>query len=142
MFIVSDAGPKGQSDTGDVKGRRVYFHIWRQRPRETFMANLLHSLQNMFLVSDGDNHCIKAFDQSGTFLYKFGKEGNQDGQFDMPFGLLVDSSCNLLVCDLGNDRVRQFALDGRFTGKNITHLSRPMAITNAPDGCILVSSDY
>ena len=98
--------------------------------------------KNMFLVSDGDNHCIKAFDQSGTFLYKFGKEGNQDGQFDMPFGLLVDSSCNLLVCDLGNDRVRQFALDGRFTGKNITHLSRPMAITNAPDGCILVSSDY
>ena len=98
--------------------------------------------QNRFLVSDTGNHCIKAFDQSGTFLYKFGKEGNQDGQFDMPFGLLVDSSCNLLVCDLGNDRVRQFALDGRFTGKNITHLSRPMAITNAPDGCILVSSDY
>ena len=62
--------------------------------------------KNMFLVSDGDNHYIKAFDQSGTFLYKFGKEENQDGQFDMPFGLLVDSSCNLLVCDLGNDRVQ------------------------------------
>ena len=94
----------------------------------------------MFLVSDGGNHCIKAFDQSGTFLYKFGEEGNQDGQFKLPHGLLVDSSNNLLVCDLGNNRVQQFSLDGRFTGKSITRLSKPMAITKAPDGRILVTS--
>ena len=96
--------------------------------------------KNMFLVSDRDNHCIKAFDQSGTFLYKFGKEGNQDGQFNRPRGLLVDSSNNLLVCDFGNSRVQQFSLDGRFTGKSITRLSKPMAITTAPDGRILVTS--
>ena len=96
--------------------------------------------KNMFLVSDGDNHCIKAFDQSGTFLYKFGKEGNQDGQFNRPRGLLVDSSNNLLVCDFGNSRVQQFSLEGRFTGKSITRLSKPMAITTAPDGRILVTS--
>ena len=97
--------------------------------------------KNMFLVSDGDNHCIKAFDQSGTFLYKFGKEGNQDGQFNLPRGLLLDSSNNLLVCDFGNNRVQQFALDGRFTGKSITHLSYPVAITKAQDGLILVTSN-
>ena len=96
--------------------------------------------KNMFLVSDRDNHCIKAFDQSGTFLYKFGKEGNQDGQFNLPRGLLVDSSNNLLVCDFGNSRVQQFSLDGRFTGKSITRLSMPVAITTAPDGRILVTS--
>ena len=96
--------------------------------------------KNMFLVSDRDNHCIKAFDQSGTFLYKFGKEGNQDGQFNRPRGLLVDSSNNLLVCDFGNSRVQQFSLDGRFTGKSIIRLSKPMAITTAPDGRILVTS--
>ena len=96
--------------------------------------------KNMFLVSDAGNHCIKAFDQSGTFLYKFGKEGNQDGQFNRPRGLLVDSSNNLLVCDFGNSRVQQFSLDGRFTGKSITRLSKPMAITTAPDGRILVTS--
>ena len=96
--------------------------------------------KNMFLVSDGASHCIKAFDQSGTFLYKFGKEGNQDGQFNLPRGLLVDSSNNLLVCDFGNNRVQQFSLDGRFIGKSITRLSQPMAITKAPDGRILVTS--
>ena len=96
--------------------------------------------KDMFLVSDGGNHCIKAFDRSGTFLYKFGKEGNQDGQFKMPLGLLVDSSNNLLVCDTDNNRVQQFSLDGRFTGRSITRLSQPMAITKAPDGRILVTS--
>ena len=96
--------------------------------------------KNMFLVSDLGNHCIKAFDQSGTFLYKFGKEGSQDGQFNPPRGLLVGSSDNLLVCDSGNNRVQQFSLDGRFTGKSITRLSKPVAITKAPDGRILVVS--
>ena len=29
--------------------------------------------KNMFLLCDEGNGCIKDFDQSGTFLYKFGK---------------------------------------------------------------------
>ena len=96
--------------------------------------------KKMFLLSDQGNHCIKAFDQSGTFLYKFGKEGSQDGQFNPPRGLLVGSSDNLLVCDSGNNRVQQFSLDGRFTGKSITRLSQPMAILTATDGRFLVTS--
>ena len=97
--------------------------------------------KNMFLVADGGNDFIKVFDQSGTFLYKFGKKGNQDGQFNKPLGMLVDSSNNLLVCDGYNDRVQQFSLDGRFTGKTITDLPGPVGIATAPDGRILVTSD-
>ena len=96
--------------------------------------------KNMFLVSDSDNNCIKVFDQSGTFLYKFGKIGNPDGKFLMPRGLLLDSSNNLLVCDCYNNRVQQFSLDGRFTGKTTTDLPRPVEIATAPDGRILVTS--
>jgi len=97
--------------------------------------------KNMFLVTDCGNDCIKVFNQSGTFLYKFGKQGNQDGQFDWPCGLLLDSSNNLLVCDRNNNRVQQFSLDGRFTGKTITDLPRPTGIATAPDGRILVTSE-
>ena len=96
--------------------------------------------KNMFLVSDTSNHCIKAFDPSGTFRYKFGEQGDQHGQFRRPRGLLVDSFNNLLVCDTENKRVQQFSLDGHFTGKCITPLPKPMAITKAPDGRILVTS--
>ena len=96
--------------------------------------------KNIFLVSDGGNNCVKAFDRSGAFLYKFGKQGNQNGQFDLPYLMHVDSSNNLLVCDFGNKRVQQFSLDGRFTGKSNAVLSYPVGITTAPDGSILVSS--
>ena len=96
--------------------------------------------KNMFFVFDEINHCIKTFDQSGTFLYKFGKKGNQDGQFNFLCGMLVDSSNNVLVCDSNNNRVQQFSLDGRFTGKSITHLPNPRGIATTPDGRILVTS--
>ena len=97
--------------------------------------------RNVFLVSDGANHCIKAFDQSGTFLYKFGKRGSKDGKFNYPYGMLVDSNNYLLVCDRGNNRVQQFSLDGRFTGKSIAEITKPIGIARTPDGRILVTSD-
>ena len=96
--------------------------------------------KDMFLVADGGNNCIKVFDQSGTFLYKFGKQGNQDGQFDWPYGMLLENSINLLVCDTSNNRVQQFSLDGRFTGKTVTDLPGPTLIATAPDGRILMTS--
>ena len=96
--------------------------------------------KNNFFVSDGGNQCIKAFDESGTFLHKFGKLGNQDGQFNNPSSLLIDSSNNLLVCDQLNNRVQQFSLDGRFTGKSITYLPYPRGIAATPDGRILVTT--
>ena len=93
-----------------------------------------------FFVYDDGNNCIKVFDQSGTFLYKFGKRVNEDGDLNNPCGMLLDSSNNLLVCDFDNDRVQQFSLDGRFTGKTITDLPSPIGIATAPDGRILVTS--
>ena len=54
--------------------------------------------------------------------------------------LQIDSSDNLLVCDQWNNRVQQFSLDGRFTGKSITHLSDPRGIAATSDGRILVTS--
>ena len=95
--------------------------------------------KNIFLVTERDNHVIKAFDASNTFLYKFGEKGNQDGQFNGPCGMCLDSSNNLLVCDYFNNRVQQFSLDGRFTGKTTVPLQGPLGIVTAPDGSILVS---
>ena len=79
--------------------------------------------KHMFPVCDGGNQCVKVFHQPGTFLYKFGKEGNQDGELNY---LLVDSSDNLR--DTDNDRVQQFSLDGRFTGESITRLPKPLEL--------------
>ena len=109
-------------------------------PGELYRPTNCIPYKNMFLVSDGNNDCIKVFDQSGTYLYMFGTQGNQDGQFDWPWGMLVDRSSNLLVCDRDNNRVQQFTLDGHFTGKTVTHLKDPTTIATAPDGRIFVTS--
>ena len=72
------------------------FTFGEKGPEKLCLPTCCIPYKNMFLVFDTGNQCIKAFDQSGTFLYKFGKEGNQDGQFNKLFGLLLDSSNNLL----------------------------------------------
>ena len=96
--------------------------------------------KNIFLVTERDNHVIKAFDSSNTFLCKFGEKGNQDGQFNLPGGTCLDGSNNLLVCDSDNNRVQQFSLDSRFAGKTTVPLKDPRRIVTAPDGRILVTS--
>ena len=96
--------------------------------------------KNIFLVTERDNHVIKAFDSSNTFLYQFGEKGNQDGQFNGACDMCFDDSNNLLVCDYDNNRVQQFSLDGRFTGKTAIPLQSPSDIVTAPDGRILVTS--
>ena len=96
--------------------------------------------KNIFLVTERDNHVIKAFDASNTFLYKFGEKGNQDGQFNSPRGMCLDSSYNLLVCDYFNNRIQRFSLDGHFIGKTTVPLQSSFQIVTAPDGRILVTS--
>ena len=96
--------------------------------------------KNIFLVTERDNHVIKAFDASNTFLYKFGEKGNQDGQFNSPRGMCLDGSKNLLVCDPDNNRVQRFSLEGHFRGKTTDPLQSPLHIVTAPDGRILVTS--
>ena len=98
------------------------------------------SYKNIFLVTERDNHVIKAFDASNTFLYKFGEKGNQDGQFNSPRGMCLDGSKNLLVCDPDNNRVQRFSLEGHFRGKTTLPLQSPLHIVTAPDGRILVTS--
>lgn len=97
------------------------------------------SYKDRFLVCDGGNNCIKVFGQSGTFLNKIGKQGDQDGQFNWPLGIHLDHSENLFVCDCNNNRVQQFSIDGRFTGKSASCLAYPTGIATTPDGRILVA---
>ena len=92
---------------------------------------------NMFILSDSRNHCLKVYDGSGRFLHKIGEEGEADGQLKRPWGLCVDKYDNVLVCDRGNNRIQQFTIDGRFTGKHV--VNKPWGITSTADGNILIS---
>ena len=58
----------------------------------------------------------------GSPLTAWGTHGDGPGQFDMPWGIAVDSDGSVYVSDWRNDRVQKFDPDGRFLaefdGKN------------------------
>ena len=122
------------------KEGEALFTIGDSGPERLSEPNCCISYKNIFLVTQRGNHVIKAFDSSNTFLYQFGEKGNQDGQFNGACDMCFDDSNNLLVCDYDNNRVQQFSLDGRFTGKTAIPLQSPSDIVTAPDGRILVTS--
>ena len=65
-------------------------------------------------VSDSFNNCIQKFDSYGNFVTKWGSYGTEQGQFDDPKGLDVDTSGYVYVADYGNHRIQKFDSDGNF----------------------------
>ena len=101
-----------------------------------------------FMVSDSDEHCIKVFNREGQFQYKFGMQGQGDGEFNHPGYLLVNESLHLFVCDRHNHRVQVFELNGKFIGKFGTKGSKlgefhnPMSVAVLSNGRIVVSDEF
>ena len=98
--------------------------------------------QNMFIVSDTYNDCLKIFNCSGILLYKIGVKGKDDGQLLRPQGLCIEKCGdhkNILVCDSGNGRIAKFSTEGYFVGKTVTKFQDPIAIATTPDNRVLVS---
>ncbi|XP_022793862.1 protein lin-41-like [Stylophora pistillata] len=136
-IVVTDC--KNQRVQVMSKEGETIFTIGDRGPERLSKPHGCIAYKSIFLVTERDTQSIQAFDSSGTLLYKFGENGNQNGQFNTLSGMCLDSSNNLLVCDLNNNRVQQFSLDGRFTGKTVVPLQGPIRIVTAPDGRILVS---
>lgn len=72
-----------------------------------------------FLVADGyGSYSIQRYDSDGNFVSHFGKEGDQDGQFNLPHGIWIDDRENetgenlIVVADRANNRLQWFKLDG------------------------------
>lgn len=54
---------------------------------------------------------------SGVFLYMFGREGVNPGEFKHPRGITTDNEGFILVADSGNSRIQVFRADGCY----VTH---------------------
>ena len=100
------------------------------------------------IVSDSHEHCINVFDRVGNFLYKFGKKGKEDGEFNNPHCLSVDKAGHLMVCDAGNHRVQVFEQSGKFItkfgtkGSGIGEFNGPVSTAVLSDGRIVVTDFY
>jgi sugar lactone lactonase YvrE len=63
-------------------------------------------------VADSGNHRIVVFDGNEAVL-RFGEFGDQQGQFNEPWGIAVDDAY-IYVADTWNHRIQKFTLDGEF----------------------------
>ena len=68
-----------------------------------------------FYVSDGyGNSRVIKFSKDGTYLFEWGKFGNNEGEFNIPHGIDLDNAGNIYVADRENNRIQKFDGNGNF----------------------------
>jgi DNA-binding beta-propeller fold protein YncE len=65
-------------------------------------------------VTDTNHQQVQVFDKSGALVFKFGKKGTGQGQFQFPYGITSDKNGNIYVADLYNNRISIFDEKGKF----------------------------
>jgi DNA-binding beta-propeller fold protein YncE len=63
-------------------------------------------------VADGANDRIQKFTSNGNFTTQWGRFGDNEGEFNLPSDVAVDSSGDVFVADSGNSRIQVFKRAG------------------------------
>ncbi len=72
-------------------------------------------LQRVYVV-DTRKHLALVYNMEGKFLFEFGGRGTEDGKFNFPANLFIDSAGKVYVTDM-NFRVQIFDAEGKFLSK-------------------------
>jgi uncharacterized protein (TIGR03437 family) len=100
-----DGGPASQAEIGAIQGIAV-------------------DAAGNFYLSDTDHHRVRKVSSSGiistvagTGIAGFSGDGGiaTAAQLNLPYGLAVDTAGNLYIADLGNNRIRRVAVDGKIS---------------------------
>ncbi|XP_078594750.1 tripartite motif-containing protein 2-like [Branchiostoma floridae x Branchiostoma japonicum] len=99
--------------------------------------------RGVIYVTDRFAHKIFAFDLDGNLALSFGRQGENDGEFESPAGVALDPAGNVIAGNAGDGRVQVFEPDGSFvrnvataTGKS----ARGVAVT--PEGLYVAVACY
>ncbi|MCP4350603.1 MAG: 6-bladed beta-propeller [Desulfobacterales bacterium] len=96
-------------------------------------------------VADSSNHRIQQFDLNGNFLEKWGSYGSENGNFDSPADIAVDSQSNFYIADSGNHRIQKFDSSGAFIrewgkeGSDEGEFNTPYGLATDDDDMIYVA---
>lgn len=96
-------------------------------------------------VSDIERNRVRVYStEDGSHLFDFGGPGRDEGKFNKPTYLAVDSQGSVYVTDLLNFRIQKFDPDGKFlsalgeAGDTVGTLARPRGVAVDRDGHIYV----
>ena len=97
------------------------------------------------LVGDAYNGRIQRFTGDGEFMSSFGRPGGDPAEFNMPWGVTLDSDGNVYVADWRNDRIQKFSPNGEFmaafgeSGDGDGQFQRPSSVAVDDEGLIYVA---
>jgi len=103
VYVLTESGRLTQQ----FKGSGLYGGLLKKP------CNVAVNHRDEIIVSDCDSNCLKAFSQTGKFLYDVGLK---PAQLKSPQGLCIDSNDNIIVADAGNYRVVKFNSMGKLVG--------------------------
>ncbi|XP_077988508.1 tripartite motif-containing protein 2-like [Glandiceps talaboti] len=96
-------------------------------------------------TTNKERHCVVKYSQSGDFIAKFGKHGRQQGEFQGPSFLTINSQGTAFVSDYNNHRIQVFNADCVFVysfgkyGTKDGQLKCPNGIDIDKDGYLYVA---
>jgi DNA-binding beta-propeller fold protein YncE len=95
-------------------------HVMRAQPGGQFLYPISVTVDRSanVLVSENQRNRISMFGPTGALGWHQGSQGNGDGQFNIPAGIVTDTQGFVYVADYGNSRVQKFnAATGAFVTK-------------------------
>lgn len=111
---------------------------------------------NSLVLTDTNNHRLRAFTANGMFIEKWGENGDGEGQFYYPQGVTVNSKGEMVIADAGNHRIEitygpppdMMKLPGTFIhafgkdGKGDGEFHNPLAVAvDAQDNIYVADTD-
>jgi DNA-binding beta-propeller fold protein YncE len=105
--IVAAANPT----SGDPEFRQSFYGSFEEPLNKPMDVTKIGEL---IYVTDTKNKQVQVFDQSGNNVFKLGKEGADEGQFQFPYGIAGDKDENIYVADMYNGKISIFNTKGEF----------------------------
>jgi DNA-binding beta-propeller fold protein YncE len=96
---------------------------------------------NIYVADGYGNSRIVKFDRDGNFIKAWGQKGAEEGNFDLPHAIAIDSEGLVYVGDRENRRIQIFDQDGNFI-KQWTHAGSPWSLQITPDQFLYVTDGY
>lgn len=111
--------------------------------------NNVYGNDNIY-VADKNNARIQKFSSAGTFITKWGRQGNGDGEFNNPHGVAVNKYGAVYVTALYNDNVQKFNSNGSFilkwggsgSGSSQFNSPRGIAVGQFDRTCVSEQGNY